>query len=418
MKISVDEIYFEGFEIVIKFSFSEELSVYFLQNEMRYSCSLENEEINLANVPNSILVIPWICNVLPIAWLTDSTITVDTLDRAFYESIDDFKQGYIDMHKDANFLGKVEVNKIEENICPELNKSSMFFSAGVDAYGTLVRHIKEKPDLVTIWGADIPYDNEEGWNILKNGIAKSASELDLPLITIHSSFRKMLNEYNLTRKFYPVLHDGWWHAAQHGIGLIGHAAPIDFYRNITTHYIAATFCPGVKVSCASWPSIDNNVRFFNCRVYHDGFISRQEKISSIVSEHVKEKTPINLHVCWKTTNGENCCICEKCSRTIIGLYAEGADPNEYGFSVGNDISKQIKLCKNVFEYDVILIPLWNQIKQKVIENKESIVKAGNWDKVQWICDYDFNNAHKSFGRRVRRIKKKVHDKIYNTFFRK
>ena len=30
--------------------------------------------------------------------------------------------------------------------------------------------------------------------------------------------------------------------------------------------------------------------------------------------------------------GDNCCMCEKCYRTMAGLWAEGENPENYGFS--------------------------------------------------------------------------------------
>ena len=40
-------------------------------------------------------------------------------------------------------------------------------------------------------------------------------------------------------------------------------------------------------------------------------------------------------MCWESSGGSNCCNCEKCWRTILGVYAEGFDPREFGFEYGN-----------------------------------------------------------------------------------
>lgn len=416
MKIVLKDILNNEGHITIQFSYDEALHKFFNENNMEYEYIYNEKRAMLDGVPDSILVIPWLCNILPIAWLTDSEIIVDKLDKDFYMSIPEFKQGYIDMYPDCAFKGKVTVKELQDNFRIVGDRSAMFFSSGADAYCTLVRHLEEKPDLITLWGADIPYDNVNGWNVLKKSISESAEMLDLPLIIAHSSFRRMLNEHNLTMAFHRVMHDGWWHGAQHGIGLIGHAAPINYKRKVSRQYIAASYWPGAKLTCASWPTIDNHVRFFNCSVFHDAFIPRQDKIKIIVNAHKQRHIPIKMHVCWKNVTGHNCCLCEKCCRTIMAIYSECDDPTEYGFDIDNElVEKEIYLCKNGFEYDFISIPMWNQIKERVIENMDSIKKAGFYDKVNWIVDYDFDNSGKTIKMRIKKLCKRISDKICNTF---
>lgn len=376
--------------IEIPFSINPKLKSFFREKKLKLSYTINGNPINMEKVPDSILVIPLICNILPIAWLTDSEISIPVIDKDFFESIDNIKQGYINMYPDCNFKGKITATKIESNKNLKSNKCAVFFSGGVDAYCTLVRHILEKPDLVTIWGADIPYDDKNGWTILQKAIHKEADALRLPFIVIHSSFRKMINESNLTIAFQHVLHDGWWHGAQHGIGLIGHAAPSNYLRGVSTQYIAASYWPGAKLTCASWPTIDNYIHFCGCSTVHDAFIPRQDKIQVIVKSHYENNIPINLHVCWKTTTGENCCLCEKCCRTIMGFLVEGENPSDYGFNVDENIlNRCIHLCKNEFIYDFISIPFWEQIKQKAIENKKYIEEKGFSKYVDWIKSFDF-----------------------------
>lgn len=42
---------------------------------------------SIENVPKSIAVIPFVSNVLPIIWLTDSKLEIDELDKNYYDSI-------------------------------------------------------------------------------------------------------------------------------------------------------------------------------------------------------------------------------------------------------------------------------------------------------------------------------------------
>lgn len=47
---------------------------------------------DISNVPHSIAVIPFVCNILPIVWLIDAELTIDEIDRNFFDSIESFKK--------------------------------------------------------------------------------------------------------------------------------------------------------------------------------------------------------------------------------------------------------------------------------------------------------------------------------------
>ena len=420
-KIKVNQISVNDNKLKIDFSLSDDLKQFFKQTFMNIDYTINNQCLNHENIPKSILVIPFLCNVLPIVWLEDVTIELDSIDKAFYESIPEFKNGYIDMYPDASFKGKVIAKVIEDNSFVneyDKKKSALFFSGGVDSYCTLVKHLDENPDLISVWGSDIPYDNKDGWDVLSKSLEIEANELKLPYIVVHSDFRKVIDEGLLGTKYFPVLHDYWWHGVQHGIALIGHAAPICYIRKNNFLYIAATFYDGIKTTCASDPTIDNFIKFSSAQVIHDSYIPRQDKIKEIVKAR-KNGVPINLHVCWQETSGENCCKCEKCCRTIIGIMVEGEDPNNYGFNIGKHILKKCKLlCKNNFEYNSIIQILWCDIKNNALKNKEIIKSAGYEEYLSWIYDFDFNNANNRvrikykkfkglFKRALNKIKRKI-----------
>lgn len=405
-QIRVDSLCTNRNELKLSFTVDRELKQYFKESTLTIDYTVNGKELLLDMVPYSVLVLPFVCNILPIAWLTDTEIVLQELDEDFYKSIDNFKQGYIDMYPNCEFKGRVKVEKVVNNNVADTFRSASFFSAGVDAYCTLARHIHERPDLMTIWGADIPYDNEVGWSALAKAISTEAKKLKLPFIVIHSNFRNIVHESNLTKEFQPILRDGWWHGVQHGIGLIGHAAPSNYLRKVTTQYIAASYWPGAKLTCASWPTIDNYVRFCGCSTVHDAFIPRQDKIITIIGAHYKENMPVKLHVCWKTTTGENCCICEKCCRTIMSLIAEAENPADYGFKLDDQSLKRcISLCRKEFEYSFIEVPFWEQIKERSIENRSEIQKKGLDKYIEWIDGFDFTAWERSSFRKIRRLTK-------------
>lgn len=71
--------------------------------------------IDISTVPDSIAIIPFLTNVLPIMWLANVTIYVDELDLAFYEHIVDIRHGYEKMYPKLKFDGHLVIGKLVDN---------------------------------------------------------------------------------------------------------------------------------------------------------------------------------------------------------------------------------------------------------------------------------------------------------------
>ena len=292
---------------------------------------------DISSVPESVCVIPLLAAVLPIAWLCDACISVPCVDKDFYDSIEQFKNGYRQMYPMLEFRGSLNTSQVQKNTVKAQTKSLCFFSGGVDAFNTLTQHYKENSYLFTLWGADVWFDDEKGWNAVLNHIESTSNSFNLEYITAKSSLRYFINYSELT-KLVQESKDNWWHGFQHGIGIISHAAPLAYLLGIQNVYFASSFTldDKGKVTCASDPTIDNFVKFCGCDVHHDGYeYNRQQKIHNIITFSKQRNISIPVRVCWESKGGSNCCSCEKCFRTILGFYAEKADPKEYGFEYGN-----------------------------------------------------------------------------------
>lgn len=365
------------------------------------------KELDFSDVPHAVLAIPFVCNVLPIIWLEDAELHLSELDEDFYHSIPEFKKGYINMFPDVNFKGKIHVDRIVDCSITREGKTSAFFSGGLDAMTTLLRHLDEKPDLISIWGADIGFDNRDGWMSVNKAIEEIAAEFRLNHITIHSSFRQFDREGELERKYYQYLHDGWWHGVKHGIGLIGQAAPYAWLQNICKVYIASSFSPDAgKIICASDPTIDNYVRFCGAEVIHDGYeLSRQDKVAFVTDYHRRNpKKNLHLHVCWESTDGNNCCHCEKCYRTMVAIWIESEDPKNYGFNVNTGVLKKIyKKMALEYEFTGITPVYWNNIKQKLILRSKFLKNEIYYKDLKWIETFDFFHPEKNRCRRWYRL---------------
>ena len=167
---------------------------------------------------------------------------------------------------------------------------------------------------------------------------------------IKSSLRRFIYEDVLTKAFYDQIHDAYYHGLQHGIGLLSHAAPLSYKYNLKTIYIpGSNSVNDALTSSASHPIIDEQIAYLNSNIIHEGFnFTRQDKIHNILSYDSK----FYLRVCWASSGGENCNKCEKCMRTICGILAAGANPNDYGFRYNK---KDMRDIKNTILYKVGLI---------------------------------------------------------------
>lgn len=412
----------EGSSRAFKFSASASVSQYLKSDSLRVDFGAD-----VSDVPNSVWNIIFVANFLPWAWWFDAEIQVDELDADFYDCIPSVVEGYKKMYPRWEIKGCVKANNILANHNHDANRSAAFYSGGLDAVETMLLHFDEKPDLLTLWGADISYDNEDGWAVMRDNVKSSVDLVGLENIIIKSNFRFIEKENDLHQLVLPILGDGWWHGIKHALPLLGMAAPLAYKRGYKNVYIASTHCEGMgMVTCASNPWTDNQVRFCGCSAVHDSYNhSRQDKAMTVVRECEKRRLKMPMHVCWRTQTGDNCCKCEKCYRTIAELLIEGADPVEYGFAdyVKEFTFKKVtKLLRRTFHAENAmgrkdLNFIWSQSKPR-IKKRESILREGEyWPIFKWLLDHDlmsnksitmpFEDRFASVKQRVRRMLSKI-----------
>lgn len=404
-KIWIRSVAINTYRIEVHYQVEGDIRKCFNLNETPSFC-VEYSDV-VEKVPQGIAVIPFVCNVLPLVWLTDAELIVPELDRDFYLSVSEFKKGYEEMYPKVTFAGRITVGNIVDYNNHEKSdkKSAVFFSGGVDAMASLLAHIDEKPDLVTIWGADIKLEDEIGWKNVQKHIQKVADEYGLNLLTIRSNFRSFIKPRLGAVSAY--WHGSYWGGIQHGIGIIGHIAPYAFVKNLSIVYIGSSYSTEYRLvhPWGSDPRIDNRVRFAGVEVLHDqADCTRQDKIDHIV-DHVKKKhVEMTLRVCWISSGGKNCCHCEKCYRTIMGLLAAGAEPQKFGFDIV--LSDLVKM-KPYLEQKVLFsdgdIVFWKEVQEKFVKNRNHIPLA---NQLEWIYDYDFDKINYTFPKRILRIYRK------------
>ena len=315
---------------------------------------------DISGTPDSIAIIPMLCNVLPMAWLFDADILIDELDRDFYNNVDKIKQGYVQMYPQMKFGGRLTVGRIVDNSYDPTEGSLLLFSGGVDSTFSLINHAEEHPTLMAIYGSDIALNDTRGWENVRNHVLSVSKTFGLKTLFVRSSFRLFINEGRLQEFVKHLDSEGYWHGFQHGIGLLGHAAPYVFIHRMKTIYIASTFTINEKgkYPCASDPDIDNHIAVASCRTVHDGYeFYRQDKVHAICEYRARKEIPIRLRVCWQSKGGNNCCHCEKCWRTILNIFVEREDPRNYGFQYDRqELLQAFQAHRNDFKDQVLSRP--------------------------------------------------------------
>ncbi|WP_369900598.1 peptidase [Bacillus manliponensis] len=415
--LTLNEIILEKNRIDFFFNIEGGLKKYFRKQNQMF---LEYNH-SISGVPNSILCIPFISNIMPLIWITNSTIVIDELDKSFYNCLNDIREAYQKMFPSIEFRGRIVANRLIDNTYTPQVEAATLFSGGLDALTTFIRIQDKKPMLITEYGwykEDI--ESNQVWDADKENAIQFAKVHNLENIFIQSNYGTFILAEKVDQDFSKKLGDSWWHGLHHGLAIISAAIPIACKLKIGCIYIASSNSPAYQVSCASDPTVDNQIRYASGRVFHDAYeLNRQDKIKVVVDYYLSSQEDVNIRVCFKKE--ENCCKCEKCLRTIMGIIAEGQNPNDYGFYIPGNLTTYIQKSMDEevkFFTDTFIIMYWKIIQRRMRENQERVIYK---DLLQWFLNYDFTVQRKRALLKYRVtqffpiLKRKIHTNLSKIF---
>ena len=301
----------------------------------------------------SILNIPLLATVLPLAWLTGNDIHVDELDRRFKESMDDLRLKFDKMYPMATFTTRIIADNLIENkiVVDQSKRTALLFSGGVDSTYSLINNIHLRPRLIMYWGVEgYPYPRySEYWNRVYDTYSDFAMRGGFTFHMVKTNVLDVMHERRIEHDFNKkLLYGTLWERLQHSLVLLSLSAPLSINR-FDRFLIAASFHPDHPKTIdknrphSHRPEIDENIAWSSLRVKHDGYIPRFEKTRAI-AEYL-EKSDLSLRVCLKRSEESvqlNCSSCGKCYRTIMSLVQEEINPNICGFNVDNSTFKNMK----------------------------------------------------------------------------
>jgi hypothetical protein len=384
MKIDIKILNLPDNKVQFKLSVSPSLKKYFLKDAsyVQYDSS-----IDISAVGNSILAIPIVAAIAPIAWAVGADVIVPELDATYSSSLARVKAVYKDSHPNFSFSGNIQPQKEVTNRFGA-RRIAMLFSNGVDSLTSYLKHKQEKPDLFSIWGVmDIPPTEGKFWGRMWSDVTDLANQDGVKAFQIKTDVYRNINYELLGRKFGSM----WWGGAAGGLFLLGMCAPLTAVRGTGTVIIASSYTRDFKEASAFHPSIDNNISWADVSVLHDGYeLSRQQKLKYLCQN---ENLPYlsRLRVCWDSAHKTNCGNCEKCLRTIAGLALEGIDPNKCNFDIDTNTFSRLKdnFTKGKFKADAGLVYMWSAIQKHIPERINSDIK-GSKEFLNWLRGFNIS----------------------------
>ncbi len=195
--------------------------------------------------------------------------------------------------------------------------SAAFFSGGIDAWFTALRHAREiEPaaidnidELIAVHGFDIPLEARAEFDKLQTALTAGAEQLGRDLVVVRTNLRRPDS----------IWHSGWsW--LTHGAGLACVALVLERrYRQVA---IASSTPYENLFPWGSHPLTDPLLSTSALRIKHDGAAFNRVEKTAFIARHAFALA--NLHVCWVNQAASNCGECAKCIRTMAALHLLGA----------------------------------------------------------------------------------------------
>ena len=376
-----------------RFSVSGSLKQYFTTDVMyiQYNESVED-------IPESILTVPFVASILPLMWVTNTVMWVKELDRTFYDSIHKVRDAYQRLYSHYKLQGNLVSANLVDNELTVDNNALLLFSGGLDANSTYVRHHDKKPLLFNIqgWYKNLT-DEDNAADADIRDIAHFANKEQLDFTFAKSNFAVVVKENVWTNLIRPKFGDSWWHGFQHSMAFISIAIPIAYKRGIKNVYIASSVPMGEYCMCASHVTTDSEFRFAQSGgCVHDGSeLARQDKVRVVVEYQKKIDSPYPMRVC--SFNDHNCCMCEKCFRTVLGLVAECADIRDFGFYIDKPLKDHwfdvMYNHSGLMSFKSEKVLHWPYIIERMKANY-NLMTTEQKEFVDWFLSFDFDKMQK------------------------
>lgn len=390
-EITVESVEVDGSTITAEVSYSRSLRRFFT-GETFYV----DYDTDVSEVPESVLTIPVLAHVCPVAWATGASVSAPVVDATFRDALADVNRVLAGMYpefvRETPFHTHEAVDATDDT--RNFDRTGLLFSGGIDSLTTYIRHRDEQPYLVSVQGWTVGDDQTEAWDSLTDELVAFADEQGVSNCFVRSNMHDFIDTPMLQAHFKRYLVGSWYSGVGHGIGLLGLCAPLAFAKGIGRIYMASTHSGGFDYPWGSHPLIDNKVRWANTTASHNGYeLTRQGKIG-VITEFVDETdTELHVHVC-NTDVGSNCGRCEKCSRTALGFVLQGRDPEAFGIPFADEQFDHIRerLSSGEWIIDEDVRYMWIDLQRSLPGGAADCPYPGAEPFAEWLEAVDIDEA--------------------------
>jgi hypothetical protein len=211
------------------------------------------------------------------------------------------------------------------------------FSAGLDAFHTLLRSGRKIDYLVFAHGYDIPIDDERRFAAAEASIRAVAAEVGARPVVVRTNLRG----------HRPLKGAGWGRTHGGALAALGHACSGELGELL----ISSAY---TRESGYDWGSTwDTDPGWSSSRLkvthYGDAF-TRDAKMRAVVREPLVRE---HIRVCWENrAETGNCGECEKCVRTMVHVSLLGEDVARWPFGGEGSLAERIDRVESVHPQQV------------------------------------------------------------------
>ncbi len=217
----------------------------------------------------------------------------------------------------AWFPGYTSISiKTEISDCIESSEQrgvGAFFSGGMDAFYTLLKHRDEITTLIFVHGFDIQLDKYEFRSRASRAFGEVAAGFNKVLVEVETNLAECLEEIS----------PSFIHAGGDAHGAVLASIALLLSPQLKKVYIPSSYPYSNLNPCGSHVLLDPLWSTESVEIVHDGCeATRVEKAALVAQSEIALR---NLRVClFKPEDGLNCEQCEKCLRSMATLRAVGA----------------------------------------------------------------------------------------------
>ncbi len=385
--LSVDRIsVHDGHEVRYDLSYSRRFGRFLTDVDpyVRYS-------VDVSEVPESVLAVPLLTTLCPLAWITGTRVSVETVDAAFLDSLSALQRAYAEQYPDAPFE---RVDPIEYDTVVNTGSTGsdggagVLFTGGVDSTTTYLNRRERKPHLITVRKEGETRENT--WAKRPRMIDAFAAENGLTAHYVETNVKSLVDKFAVNLRFRHLLNDSWDRTMFFGIGYPGFTAPITYTEGLTEVYQSADYMPHERFPNSAQPRLVDTLRWANTAVESDAVgMTRQEKIELIGEHFAGRETAWEISSCDE--GGEeslSCNRCGTCLHTITGFLVAGYDPEDYGFEVDERTFDRIRSHVETerFTADSVKARFWMEMQERVDLDRIALPYEGLGEFLAWFAD--------------------------------